>query len=552
MKKLIVFDLDGTLAESKSSIDAEMAVLIGKLLGIVKVAVISGGDWPQFQKQVLANLIHDAHLGNLSLLPACGTKFYRYEGDWEKIYSEDFTAEEKSEIVSSLEQAVDASGFKVGKIWGDTIEDRGSQITFSALGQTAPLEEKKKWDADFAKRKAIKSFLDERIPEFSVRLGGDDLHRCHQARHRQGLRDPKAAGHFRDRHRGDDLHRRCAVSGRQRLPRQGGRRRVHPGARPQRNQTGRRSDSRLPGVPLKATAADPLRFEQGVRRAWTVARLSAQKFMRIDGTNWASSFAFNAFFSLFPLILLFVVVASMFIDRQSAGRAIIAYMEGYVPLDGEMRAGVFGALAGVIEAREGTGIVALLILVWSALQCFITLVQVTNRAWGEETYTWWRLPLKGMGLLGVTAGGVLLGMAAPAVASAGKAWLIPANGFGTVLYALWGYVIPLLVLFLALALFYRLAPQRKTRFAEVWIAAACATVLLQTTELGFVVYLKNFATLNAVYGVLGGIMALLLWIYLSGCGFVFGACLCAAQAEGKIAQGEPALTLNGNENGRDR
>jgi uncharacterized BrkB/YihY/UPF0761 family membrane protein len=48
-----------------------------------------------------------------------------------------------------------------------------------------------------------------------------------------------------------------------------------------------------------------------------------------------------------------------------------------------------------------------------------------------------------------------------------------------------------------------------------------------------VIYLKNFATLNAVYGAFGGTMALLLWIYLSGCIIIFGACLCAARAEGR-------------------
>ena len=78
MKKLIVFDLDGTLAESKSSLDAEMAGLLNSLLGIVKVSVISGGNWSQFEKQVLAHLSHDGRLKNLSLLPTCGTKFYQY------------------------------------------------------------------------------------------------------------------------------------------------------------------------------------------------------------------------------------------------------------------------------------------------------------------------------------------------------------------------------------------------------------------------------------------------------------------------------------------
>jgi HAD superfamily hydrolase (TIGR01484 family) len=172
VKKLIVFDLDGTLAESKASLDAEMAVLFNALLIIVKVAVISGGDWPQFEKQVLSNLPHDDHLKNLSLLPTCGTKFYQYTADWKKIYSEDFTAREKEKIMSSLKQAIGASGFKVEKVWGETIEDRGSQITFSALGQQAPLEEKKKWDPDFVKRKKVKTLLEKLIPEFSVRLGG--------------------------------------------------------------------------------------------------------------------------------------------------------------------------------------------------------------------------------------------------------------------------------------------------------------------------------------------------------------------------------------------
>jgi len=172
VKKLIVFDLDGTLAESKSSLDAEMSRLLHDLLGIVKVAVISGGDWPQFEKQVLSHLPHDESLVNLSLLPTCGTKFFQYKGDWKKIYSEDFTANEKEKITSSLKKAVGQAGFKVEKVWGEVIEDRGSQITFSALGQQAPLVYKDKWDSDFTKRKKIKAILDTLIPEFSVRMGG--------------------------------------------------------------------------------------------------------------------------------------------------------------------------------------------------------------------------------------------------------------------------------------------------------------------------------------------------------------------------------------------
>ena len=172
MKKLVVFDLDGTLAQSKASLDAEMAALLNKMLGLIKVAVISGGDWPQFQKQVLSHLTSDERLKNLSLLPTCGTQFYKYEKAWEKLYAENFTSEQKKKIISSLKQAIEQSALKAEKVWGEVIQDRGSQITFSALGQEAPLIEKVKWDPDFTKRKKMKVILDTLIPDFSVRLGG--------------------------------------------------------------------------------------------------------------------------------------------------------------------------------------------------------------------------------------------------------------------------------------------------------------------------------------------------------------------------------------------
>jgi hypothetical protein len=149
-----------------------MSALLQSLLSIVKVAVISGGNWPQFENQLLANLPHDERLKNLSLLPTCGTKFFRYEITWKEIYSEDFTPDQREKIIGSLNKALGLSGFKQEKLWGKLIEDRGSQITFSALGQQAPIEDKKRWDPDFAKRKKIKAILDSLIPEFSVQMGG--------------------------------------------------------------------------------------------------------------------------------------------------------------------------------------------------------------------------------------------------------------------------------------------------------------------------------------------------------------------------------------------
>jgi phosphomannomutase len=172
MKKLIVFDLDGTLADSKAAIDKEMAERLDALLTVAQVAVISGGDWPQFEKQVIDRLRDGAKLKNLSILPTCGTKFYQYKKGWKQLYAENFTEAQKEKIISSLNEAVDAEGVRAKKTWGDAIEDRGSQITFSGLGQHAPLEEKLKWDPDFSKRKKVKKRLDKLIPEFAVNLGG--------------------------------------------------------------------------------------------------------------------------------------------------------------------------------------------------------------------------------------------------------------------------------------------------------------------------------------------------------------------------------------------
>jgi len=172
MKKLIVFDLDGTLAPSKSSLDPQTAGLLRDLLDIIKVAVISGGAWAQFEMQLLTDLPKNSLLANLSLLPTCGTKFFQYNGTWEELYSEDLTAAEKRKIRDSLDRAAGEAGYRAKKVWGDVIEDRGSQVTYSALGQQAPLAEKEEWDPDFAKRKKITAILETLIPEFSIRIGG--------------------------------------------------------------------------------------------------------------------------------------------------------------------------------------------------------------------------------------------------------------------------------------------------------------------------------------------------------------------------------------------
>ncbi len=183
MKKVIAFDLDGTLADSKSPVTDRMADLLGQLLQHYKVCVISGGKYEQFVKQLVSNLHVDSEqLTSLHLMPTCGTKYIVYDeksADWDQLYSEDIPEKDKARIAAALEKGVDHLGYREKKIYGDTIEDRGSQITFSALGQDIVtelgpegVEIKEAWDPDGTKKKKLRDYVADIIEDYEVRSGG--------------------------------------------------------------------------------------------------------------------------------------------------------------------------------------------------------------------------------------------------------------------------------------------------------------------------------------------------------------------------------------------
>jgi HAD superfamily hydrolase (TIGR01484 family) len=173
MKKLVAFDLDGTLALSKQPLKDDMGETLADLLTVADVAVISGGDWPQFEKQVASRLPERADRSRLWLMPTTGTKLYVHkDGAWQTVYAELFDDAEKQKIVTAFGESLEATGFVPERTWGERIEDRGSQITFSALGQEAPIEAKEHWDPDFAKRKVIQADLRQRLPGLAINMGG--------------------------------------------------------------------------------------------------------------------------------------------------------------------------------------------------------------------------------------------------------------------------------------------------------------------------------------------------------------------------------------------
>lgn len=176
MKKIIAFDLDGTLSESKQDITQETAKSLTRLLKIYEVAIISGANkeqlFKQLERHVRANLSDIEILSKLYLLPISGAQAFTYNGTWNKVWNyalEDF---EKALIYREWDSACKTLNVNTTPFlgWGLIAEDREAQVTFSMLGQEAPLEERKNWDPQGTKRANIISLMN--LPEYNVRMGG--------------------------------------------------------------------------------------------------------------------------------------------------------------------------------------------------------------------------------------------------------------------------------------------------------------------------------------------------------------------------------------------
>lgn len=172
--RAVIFDLDDTLAPSKSTMDPAMSSALALLLERVEVCIISGGRFEQFQSQALNGFeADDAAMSRLHLMPTCGTRYYLWQdGGWVMQYAEDLTDDQKSRSIAVLEEGARSLGLWAENPWGDVIEDRGSQVTFSALGQQAPVAEKTAWDPDGAKKLALWEYVSPRLPDLEVRGGG--------------------------------------------------------------------------------------------------------------------------------------------------------------------------------------------------------------------------------------------------------------------------------------------------------------------------------------------------------------------------------------------
>jgi phosphomannomutase len=190
LKKIIVFDQDDTINITKLPMDPEMAQLMKHLLDSFVVCIISGTNWEVMKKNDIDTLssLDGVNYWNYLIMPTTGTQFWHYVGDdsanlskgqilddgWKREYAYFLSEEQIAAITASIEEAAKKLGYWCESPIGEIIENRGSQITFSALGQWAAPEDKYAWDPDMNKRKEIVALIKPRFDTLGVqvRIGG--------------------------------------------------------------------------------------------------------------------------------------------------------------------------------------------------------------------------------------------------------------------------------------------------------------------------------------------------------------------------------------------
>ncbi len=299
-------------------------------------------------------------------------------------------------------------------------------------------------------------------------------------------------------------------------------------------------------------AAQPERFAskrpptQSLVALWTWFRMAGANFARINGTNWSASFAYYAFFALVPMLLLLLTigtdVAARFMGEEQAKAKVFEIVINNVPLGEAGRQTVATTVQGVMKSRGKIGFLALAGLLWSALGFFQSLVSAVNESWGNHPLNWWKLPLKNLLMVGVLLSALALGVILPALLKIAQGFLSWGGPWVAAVFNVLVVLVPAVVLFYGFLLFYKLAPRSRVgvTFSMVWVPALFVTALLQICQQLFVLYSTKFTDFNAVYGAFGGVIALMLWTYLSGVVIVFGGCLCAAQREMRATPDGPA------------
>jgi membrane protein len=272
-----------------------------------------------------------------------------------------------------------------------------------------------------------------------------------------------------------------------------------------------------------------------LRRMWRIIVQASNIYIEIDGEQRAAAFAYYVLFSLFPLFALLLIVGSSFFGSGD----IISTIKSFLQIDDFQQRFIWEAVHQLEMSRGGVGALSVLILLWCSLRFFQGLVHGVNRAWHTIEIPWWQVPLKNLLMIAIIGSALFAGLIAPAILQGVRNGLLAAEVFlqkhfpnfdlhlVSGLLDLGRYAIGAILLFYSFCMLYKFAPRRRVLFRQVWLPALIVTIALMICQVTFVNYLPHFVNYG-IYGAVGGMMLLLLWVYFSGIIIILGACLCAA------------------------
>lgn len=280
------------------------------------------------------------------------------------------------------------------------------------------------------------------------------------------------------------------------------------------------------------------RLKTRIHSLWRLLGETWTIYSRISGGENAAAFAYYALFSLVPLVALMLTVGSYVFP----GESVLTTIRRFVPLGEDQQEIVWGMVRGLEQARGSVSIFSILILTWASLRFFHSLVLSINHAWGTRRIPWWQMPFKNLMMILAMAGALLVGTVVPAILQAAARALHSLEALINEHFPMLNverllavvdfsrYVGGTAVLFYCFAVLYMLSPRHKIRFVEIWIPAFLVAVLLQVGQACFVNIVPKLVNYSAIYGTMGGMMFLLLWVYIAGVIIIGGGCLCAALA----------------------
>lgn len=240
-----------------------------------------------------------------------------------------------------------------------------------------------------------------------------------------------------------------------------------------------------------------------------------------NATGLAAEQAYYYMLSLFPmLILLLSIIPYLSLDANDA----IKVLESAMPAE---TADIFkeNVVQFINNPNGGLLTIGILGTIWSASNGMNAFMRAMNEAYNvKETRSF--IKVRGLSIL-LTIGLILtlvialiLPVFGGVILKALVSWGLPTS-FGTFLSVL-RWIVAITIMIAVLSMLYRLAPNKKFPFAHVWPGAVAATLLWQITSLGFSFYVSNFGNYSATYGSLGGVIVLMLWLFLTGLILVIG------------------------------